>query len=51
MSNGEEMEAVNLFSAMLRDGVRGDASTVANILSVASGLLVVELVKQIHVCL
>ncbi|KHN46962.1 Pentatricopeptide repeat-containing protein, mitochondrial [Glycine soja] len=48
VSNGEEMEAVNLFSAMLRDGVRGDASTVANILSVASGLLVVELVKQIH---
>jgi len=51
VSNVEEMEAVNLFSAMLRDGVRGDASTVANILSVASGLLVVELVKQIHVCL
>ena len=49
VSNGEEVEAVNLFSAMLRNGVQGDASAVANILSAASGLLVVELVKQMHV--
>ncbi|CAJ1974340.1 unnamed protein product [Sphenostylis stenocarpa] len=48
VSNGEEMEAVNLFSAMLRNGVRGDMSTVANILSAGSGLLAVELVKQMH---
>ncbi|XP_029129656.1 putative pentatricopeptide repeat-containing protein At1g77010, mitochondrial [Cajanus cajan] len=48
VSNGEEMEAVRLFGTMLRNGVRGDVSTVANVLSACSGLQVVELVKQMH---
>ncbi|KAL2338494.1 hypothetical protein Fmac_012940 [Flemingia macrophylla] len=48
VTNGEEMEAVMLFGRMLRSGVRGDVSTVANVLSAGSGLQVVELVKQMH---
>ncbi|TKY74195.1 putative pentatricopeptide repeat-containing protein mitochondrial [Spatholobus suberectus] len=48
VSNGGEMEAVTLFGTMLRNGVRGDVSTVANILSAGGGLLVVELIKQMH---
>ncbi|XP_057448364.1 putative pentatricopeptide repeat-containing protein At1g77010, mitochondrial [Lotus japonicus] len=46
--NGEEMEALALFKRMRRNGVSGDVSTVANILSAGCSLLVVELVKQMH---
>ncbi|WJX83808.1 hypothetical protein P8452_66442 [Trifolium repens] len=48
VSNGEEMEALALFNTMRRNGVWGDFSAVANILSAASSLLNVELVKQMH---
>ncbi|KAK7410648.1 hypothetical protein VNO78_01600 [Psophocarpus tetragonolobus] len=46
--NVEEMEAVNLFIAMLRKGVQGDGSTVANILSAGRCLLIVQFVMQMH---
>ncbi|CAK8567469.1 unnamed protein product [Lathyrus sativus] len=48
VSNGEEMEALALFKSMRRNGIWGDFSAVANILSTASSLLNVELVKQMH---
>ncbi|GAU39231.1 hypothetical protein TSUD_396780 [Trifolium subterraneum] len=48
VSNGEEMEALALFNTMRRNGVWGDFSAVANILSAASSLVNVELVKQMH---
>ncbi|RHN41966.1 putative tetratricopeptide-like helical domain-containing protein [Medicago truncatula] len=48
VSNGEEMEALALFNKMRRNGVWGDFSAVANILSISSSLLNVELVKQMH---
>ncbi|CAI8600350.1 unnamed protein product [Vicia faba] len=48
VSNGEEMEAMALFNSMRRHEIWGDFSTVANILSAASSLLNVELVKQMH---
>ncbi|XP_061373359.1 putative pentatricopeptide repeat-containing protein At1g77010, mitochondrial [Gastrolobium bilobum] len=48
VSNGEEMEALALFNKMRRKSVRGDISAVANILSAGSGLLIIELVNQIH---
>lgn len=46
--NGEEMEALALFNMMRTNGVWGDFSAVANVLSAASSLLNVELVKQMH---
>ncbi|KAK7282664.1 hypothetical protein RIF29_11618 [Crotalaria pallida] len=48
VSNDEEMEALDLFSRMRRSGVRGDVSTVANILSACNSLHIIELVKQMH---
>ncbi|XP_019416162.1 PREDICTED: putative pentatricopeptide repeat-containing protein At1g77010, mitochondrial [Lupinus angustifolius] len=48
VSNGEETEALALFSRMRRGGVRGDISTIANVLSACSTLIITELVKQMH---
>ncbi|KAJ1380310.1 Tetratricopeptide-like helical domain superfamily [Sesbania bispinosa] len=46
--NGEAMEALFLFNRLRRHGVLADISAVATILSAGSGLLVIELVKQMH---
>ncbi|XP_057722442.1 putative pentatricopeptide repeat-containing protein At1g77010, mitochondrial [Arachis stenosperma] len=48
VSNSEELEALALFNKMRRNGVRADISTLANILSATSTLLMIELVKQMH---
>ncbi|KAF7831192.1 putative pentatricopeptide repeat-containing protein [Senna tora] len=48
ISNGEELEALALFKRMRRNGIEEDPSTIANILSAGSSLLIIELVIQIH---
>ncbi|KAI4337892.1 hypothetical protein L6164_016258 [Bauhinia variegata] len=48
ISNGEELEALAVFNKMRRKGIQEDASTVANILSAGSSLLIIELIKQMH---
>ncbi|KAK7311492.1 hypothetical protein RJT34_09679 [Clitoria ternatea] len=48
VSNGEEMEALALFNRMRTNGVLGDISTVANILSAGCSLLIIELVMLMH---
>lgn len=48
ISNGDELEALALFNGMRGNGVEVDPSTIANILSAGSSLLIIELVIQMH---
>ncbi|XP_028752753.1 putative pentatricopeptide repeat-containing protein At1g77010, mitochondrial [Neltuma alba] len=48
ISNCEELEALALFNRMRISGVEEDPSTIANILSACSSLLIIELVIQMH---
>lgn len=48
ISNNEEMEALVLFHKMQRNGVQGDPSTFASVLSACSALGILKHSKQVH---